>query len=152
MCIAICIAHGRTGSIENQEKDTVMTMKENYVFPARFERTGQDRLKIIFPDFPEILTEAESFEQALGAAQEALAVTIMGYDAEKRKIPEPSFYQKDVVYVHIWMPFYKNMAREVYVRKSVTIPEWLNILAGKNSVNYSAALVKGIKAELGIEE
>ena len=37
------------------------------------------------------------------------------------------------------------------VKKNVTIPQWLDILAKENKVNYSAALVKGIKSMLGIE-
>lgn len=126
-------------------------MKENYVFPVRFLEKEKGRIEIKFLDFPEIIAEADSMEQALKFAQESLAITIMGYWEEKREIPKPSFSQKDVTYVQVWMPYYKNMAKEVYVRKSVTIPEWLDILAKKNGVNYSAALVKGIKTELGIE-
>lgn len=126
-------------------------MKENCVFPARFTKTENGHIAICFPDFPEIIAEAETMEQALCAAQESLALTIIGYSEEERDIPEPSYHLADVVYVQVWMPYYKNMAKEVYVRKSVTIPEWLDILAKKNSVNYSAALVRGIKEELGIE-
>lgn len=126
-------------------------MKENYVFPAKFTETNQGHIAIRFLDFPEILAEADSIEQALAIAQESLALAIIGYCEENRSIPKPSYGQTDVVYVQVWIPFYKNMAKEVYVRKSVTIPEWLDILAKRNSVNYSAALVKGIKAELGIE-
>ena len=127
-------------------------MKENYVFPAKFTETKQGHVDIRFLDFPEIIAEADSMEHAVNMAQESLALTIIAYCDEKRSIPEPSFGRTDVVYVHIWMPLYKNKVKEVYVRKSVTIPQWLDILAKENSINYSAALVKGIKAELGIED
>ena len=126
-------------------------MKENYVYPAVFTKTEQGNIEITFLDFPEIIAEASSTDEALKTAQEALAISILGYLEEKRELPEASFLTEGVIYIQVWMPFFKNMAKEVYVRKSVTIPEWLDILAKKNSVNYSAALVKGIKSELGIE-
>lgn len=44
----------------------------------------------------------------------------------------------------------RKIAKEVYVKKNVTIPQWLDILAKERKINYSAALVKGIKMELGI--
>lgn len=50
------------------------------------------------------------------------------------------------------MPYFRNASKEIYVKKNVTIPQWLDILAKENKINYSAALVKGIKAELGIEK
>lgn len=127
-------------------------MKENYVFPAKFTETNQGHIDIMFLDFPEIIAQADSMEDAVRAAQEALALTIIAYCDENRDIPEPTPARTDAVYIHIWMPLYKNKAKEVYVRKSVTIPEWLDILAKESSINYSAALVKGIKAELGIED
>ena len=39
----------------------------------------------------------------------------------------------------------------MHCEKNVTIPQWLDILAKENKVNYSAAMVKGIKLALGIE-
>ena len=45
----------------------------------------------------------------------------------------------------------RRYEKEIYVKKNVTIPQWLDILAKENKVNYSAALVKGLKIALGME-
>ena len=45
----------------------------------------------------------------------------------------------------------KAILKEIYVKKTVTIPQWLDILAKGKKVNFSAAMVRGIKEELGIE-
>ena len=44
-----------------------------------------------------------------------------------------------------------DVTKEIYVKKNVTIPQWLDLLAKESNINYSAALVKGIKQELGIK-
>ena len=53
-----------------------------------------------------------------------------------------------MIYIHIWLPYYRNISKEVYIKKNVTIPQWLDILAKRKKINYSAALVKGLEHEL----
>ena len=89
-------------------------------------------------------------EEAISSAQEALALTILDYESQNKALPEASKCTGDAVYVHIWLPYFRNKSKEIYIRKSVTIPQWLDLLAKENEINFSAALVKGIKMELGI--
>lgn len=126
-------------------------MKENYVYPIRIEEV-EGKLAIRFLDFPEIIAEADSRETAISVAQETLALTIIDYENAHIPFPEPTTTESDIIFIHIWMPYFRNMTKEVYVKKSVTIPQWLDILAKNNSINFSAALVKGIKSDLGIED
>lgn len=126
-------------------------MKENYVYPARIKCEGR-KYQIEFIDFPEMaLIEESTKEEAIRSAQENLALGILDYESRKQELPVPTGDEKDVIYIHIWMPYFRNSSKEIYVKKNVTIPQWLDILAKENKVNYSAALVKGIKSELGIE-
>ena len=126
-------------------------MKENYVYPAKVEfESGV--YKITFPDFPEMtVVEESSKEEVIHSAQESLALEILDYESRGQELPEPAQNMEDVIYIHIWMPYFRNAAKEIYVKKNVTIPQWLDILAKESNVNYSAALVKGIKMALGIE-
>lgn len=126
-------------------------MKENYVYPARITNEGTT-FQIEFLDFPNIsFVEADTKEDAIHSAQEYLALEILDYESRNQELPEPTEDEKDVIYIHIWMPYFRNAAKEIYVKKNVTIPQWLDILAKENNVNYSAALVKGIKLALGIK-
>ncbi len=90
-------------------------------------------------------------EDVIQSAQEFLALEILDYESRNQALPIPTENETDVIYIHIWMPYFRNAAKEIYVKKNVTIPQWLDILAKENKVNYSAALVKGIKLLLGIE-
>ena len=127
-------------------------MKENYTYPA--ELTGNDGMvRIRFLDFPNmILIEKETQEEAIKSAQEVLALEILDYESQGKELPDPSTAQEHTIFIHIWMPYFRNASKEIYVKKNVTIPQWLDLLAKENKINYSAALVKGIKAELGIEK
>ena len=126
-------------------------MKENYIYPAKIQCEEQ-KYKIEFLDFPNIdLIEADTKEKAIRFAQEQLALEILDYESRNQELPVPTENETDVVFVHIWMPYFRNATKEIYVKKNVTIPQWLDILAKENKVNYSAALVKGIKLALGIE-
>lgn len=80
-----------------------------------------------------------------------MALEILDYESRNQELPIPSEEVSDVVFIHIWMPYFRNASKEIYVKKNVTIPQWLDILAKENKVNYSAALVRGIKMALGIE-
>ncbi len=126
-------------------------MKENYIYPAKFELV--DGLwQVRYLDFPNMsLIEEENKEDALRSAQECLALEILDYESRGEELPVPTENENDVIYVHIWMPYFRNVSKEIYVKKNVTIPQWLDILAKENKVNYSAAMVKGIKLALGIE-
>ena len=125
-------------------------MKENYVYPARIQYEN-DICRIEFLDFPNIGPVEGTKDEVIHMAQECLALEILDYESRNEKLPEPTEDEADVIYIHIWMPYFRNAAKEIYVKKNVTIPQWLDILAKENKVNYSAALVKGIKLALGIE-
>lgn len=125
-------------------------MKENYVYPARIQYEN-DICRIEFLDFPNIGPVEGTKDEVIHMAQECLALEILDYESRNEKLPEPTEDEADFIYIHIWMPYFRNAAKEIYVKKNVTIPQWLDILAKENKVNYSAALVRGIKLALGIE-
>ena len=131
-------------------------MKENYVYPAKI-KYEKDICRIEFLDFPNMCLIEETKEKAIHSAQEYLALEILDYESRNESLPVPTEKpvitedEVDVIFIHIWMPYFRNATKEIYVKKNVTIPQWLDILAKENKVNYSAALVKGIKLALGIE-
>lgn len=126
-------------------------MKENYMYPARFEEVDGE-IEVSFLDFPTVKSYGSDMEEAVSSAQEALALVILDYESQNKELPEASKCTSEAVYVHIWLPYFRNKSKEIYIRKSVTIPQWLDLLAKENEINFSAALVKGIKMELGIHD
>lgn len=126
-------------------------MKENFCYPISTNETGEG-IEITFIDFPDLVTCAQSREDVVKMAQEVLAMRIIDLEKRNQPIPEPTQAETGVTYIHVWMPFFRNSSKEIYVKKSVTIPQWLDILAKDNSINFSATLVKGLKSELGMKD
>ena len=131
-------------------------MKENYIYPVVIRDEG-DGLLITFPDFPNQVTEADTEESAIIAAQEVLALCISDNEEMGNDNPIPTEQDKinlengeKLIYVHVWMPYFRRVEKVVYVKKTLTIPKWIDEMAKAKNVNFSAILVKGLKAELGL--
>lgn len=133
-------------------------MREDYIYPIKVKEEG-DAFLITFPDFPDQMTDADDESEVVRSAQEVLALCIMDNENQGIENPEPSKeseIQLDkgerIVYVHLWMPYFRNITKEIYVKKTLTIPQWLDLLAKDKNVNFSAVLVSGLKQELGIDK
>lgn len=126
-------------------------MEGMYVYPARIKEEG-DEIIVTFDDFPDIFVSAENMDQAIENAQEQLAMTLIANIDEGRENPEASKVSKDVCLIQVWLPYYRSKIKQVFINKTLTIPQWLNILAKERNLNCSAILVNGIKKELGIDK
>ncbi len=124
-------------------------MRDNYVYPAKITQENGN-MTLSFIDFPDLIAVGESIDEVIEGAQEVLALTLIDYIEQKKELPSPSLLEEKGVYVNVWLPYYRNMSKTIYVKKTVTIPQWLDILAKERGINYSACMVKGIKEELGI--
>lgn len=136
-------------------------MKENYTYPVIVDRSNPGYLNIIFPGFdggiPEIpvMTSVKEGRDFIAAAQDQLALEIMEYESTGRELPPEDIVVspeegQQVIYVNLWMPYHRSTIKETYVKKTLTIPAWLDILAKQQNINFSAVLVAGLKKELGL--
>lgn len=133
-------------------------MKRRYVFPAVFDY-AEDGISVEFPDIPGCLTCGDTEEEALSMAREALALCLYGMEEDGEPIPEPTPAYKvkasegqAVVLVDVWMPPFRDEMRERAVKKTLTIPKWLNDLAEANNVNFSRVLQTALKEYLGLQD
>ena len=55
------------------------------------------------------------------------------------------------VNVSVWMPLVRNEMEEQAVKKTLTIPQWLNQLAEAQNVNFSKVLQSALKDYLRIK-
>lgn len=124
-------------------------MENNYVYPAYIKEEDGDKI-LVFPDFKELVVGIADDRDFIQEAQAELALVIIGYLDEGKELPKRSEFDKEAIYIHVWLPYFRTMTKEVYVKKTVTIPVWLDELAKNGKVNYSACMVRGIKEELGL--
>lgn len=133
-------------------------MEENFTYPSiMYQEKGEDKIYIRFPDFPGLCAFGNTRQEAVQQAQEALAMLLIALIDEKRPLPEPEQAGdmtvkegEQLLYIQLWLPYFRSTMKEIYVKKSVTVPTWLDELAKSKNLNFSAALVRGLKEELGI--
>ena len=96
-------------------------------YPAIFhpEETGYS---VSVPDIENCFTQGETMDEAVAMAQDAIGdfIAMVPFDMEE--------YQKQ------FKP----------VKKTLSIPGWLNDAAESAHINFSSVLQKGLKSELGM--
>ena len=131
-------------------------MQVNKMFyPAIFHREG-DGFWVTFPDFPECFTEGDNMELAYEMAVEALGLAIMSRKTEGQEIPIAS--QPDtiiikegiLVVVEFDMLEYCKKHNSKAVKKTLSIPEWLNEEAIAKGINFSQVLQEALMLKLKV--
>ena len=132
--------------------------KDRYIFPAIFDYS-EDGISIEFPDLPGCLPCANHTEEALKNSQEAMALHLYSMEKDGDVIPESSPItqlrtesNQAVVLVDVWMPAFRDQMENKAIKKTLTIPKWLNDLAEQKNVNFSHVLQNALKNYLGINE
>ncbi|MBQ7668626.1 MAG: type II toxin-antitoxin system HicB family antitoxin [Clostridia bacterium] len=133
-------------------------MKNAYVYPAIFNY-ADDGISISFPDLPGCLSEAQTTEEALKNAEEVLGLWMYNLEEDNEKIPKPTKLEdvccqknEKVLLIKTWMPLVRMEVEEQSVKKTLTIPQWLNKIAEENNVNFSKILQAALKEYLNVSE
>ncbi|MFX4302307.1 type II toxin-antitoxin system HicB family antitoxin [Alicyclobacillus tolerans] len=132
--------------------------KDRYIYPAIFH-FAEDGISIEFPDFPGCLPCAFSLEEAMKNAREAMALHLYGMEQDGETLPEPtpishlqSNEHQAIVLIEVWMPPFRDEMEQRAVKKTLTIPKWLDDLALEHQVNFSHLLQDALKKYLGVNE
>jgi predicted RNase H-like HicB family nuclease len=131
-------------------------LKNSYIYPAVFEKTATGYC-VHFPDLPGCVSSAKSLEEAHRMAAEGLGLHLWGMETDNDDIPEPTPVDNiemdggEVVgIVSVWMPPVRAKLDNKAVKKTLTIPSYLNTLAEQKKINFSRVLQTALKKELGI--
>ncbi|NCC97796.1 MAG: type II toxin-antitoxin system HicB family antitoxin [Synergistales bacterium] len=134
-------------------------MKESYTYPAIFEFYDDGGIGVFFPDLPGCVSCGDDEEDAIEMAKEALGGHLFCMIEDSDPIPTASKIrdinlEKDQTSVLIttWMPIIREKVMQSSVKKTLTIPFWLDKIAKEKGVNYSHILQAGLKRHLGIDE
>ena len=125
-------------------------------YPALFHKSEEGGFWISFPDFPECFTEGDDMKQAYEMTVEALGLALVNRKEEKEEIPDPSDLDKiqnedgTIVIVEFDMLEYQRKHNSKAVKKTLSIPEWLNEEAVSMGVNFSQVLQEALMSKLNI--
>lgn len=124
--------------------------KDVYVYPAIFDY-AEDGISISFPDLPGCFSCAWSDEEALRMAREALGVHLWAMEDDNDEIPEPTSLDKisvedneRAVLIEVFMPLIRTAEDNKAVKKTLTIPAWMDSAAKANNINFSLLLQNAI--------
>ena len=128
-----------------------------YVYPAIFTPLEGGQYDVYIPDLPHCRTCGDNLADAIEMAVDAASMWL--WDAEKNDeaIPSPSetlsheypmFVSMVLADTDAWRRANDNRA----VKKTLTIPAWLNEKAEKAHVNFSGILQDALKSHLQIFE
>lgn len=129
-----------------------------YIYPACFYLEENGQYSVIFSDLDNIATYGNDLDDAISMATDLLCTWILECKKDKKELPNPS-NPKDIkleydngfvnlIVADIDMYVAK---RKKSVKKTLTIPEWLNELAEKENINFSQLLQTALKEKLNIE-
>lgn len=127
-----------------------------YFYPAVFtkESTGYS---VSFPDLEGCFTEGDTLEEAYKMSRDAIGLFLLGENGQFN-FPVPR-NPKDihtgenefVVLVEFDDLEYRKRHESRSVKKTLTIPSWLNTLAEENNINFSNTLQNALMHELNID-
>lgn len=118
-----------------------------YAYPAIFSPEEDNGYSVIFPDLEGCFTCGDSMADAIFMAEDVLALVLYGYEHDKRLIPMPSAPSDITTQENEFINFiscdttaYRKRFNNRAVKKTLTIPEWLNEAASDMNVNFSQVL------------
>ena len=132
-----------------------MNKQDHHVFPAVFSREDQ-YVCVRFPDLPGCNTFGDSYDNALYMAEDALGGHLLSMIDNNYLIPEPTPFEalrlkegEVVVMIEVWLSVLREEENNKAVKKTITIPNWLNKKAQKAHVNFSSVMQEALRERLG---
>ncbi len=124
------------------------------VFPAIFTFDGK-YYNVDFIDLKGCSTFGDSIQNAYLMAQDAMGLyldNLTNFPKPTLDISNIDLQENQLVsFVSIDMDEYRKKFNNKSIKKTLTIPEWLNYLSEKNNINFSQVLQEALKEKLGID-
>ena len=128
-----------------------------YIYPAVFTEESDGGYSVDFPDLEGCFTCGDDLADALYMAKDVLALTLVCYEDRNRDIPVPSgrnvlncAENEFINYIQCDTLQYRKLMNNKAVKKTLSIPEWLNEVATANNANFSQILQEALMQKYNI--
>lgn len=130
-----------------------------YFYPAVFSPQAEGGYSVYFPDIKRGATQGDTIPECIEMAEDFLCLAL--YDMEEKDDTIPPITDiKNVVadegdivtLISTDTETYRRYFQNKAVKKTLTIPMWLNQKAEDANINFSQTLQKALKEELRIAE
>lgn len=126
-----------------------------YIFPAIFTSEYEGGYSIVFPDIKGCYTCGDTLGDGLYMAEDALSLMLVQLEDEKKSIPEPSEINKldmkdneFATLISVDTAVYRKTLNNMAVKKTLSIPQYLNQAAVAAGINFSQVLQEALKERL----
>ncbi len=128
------------------------------VYPILLDEPDEKGLIAVYvPDF-DAYTQGLNLANAMYMARDLIYELSVCYKKDGKVLPEPSSVSSikpelpwtTVTLVDVDFDKFQRRAEQRSVKKTLTLPGWLNEIAEESGVNFSAILQEGLKRELGL--
>ena len=128
-----------------------------YAYPAIFTKE-ENGYSVAFPDIEGCFTCGDTLPEAMEMAEDALCLMLYDHEEDGEAIPTASDVKtvqggtaEVVSLVCCDTVEYRKLYDNRAVKKTLTIPNWLNTLSERAGINFSTALQEALKAKLDIQ-
>lgn len=128
-----------------------------YIYPVIFRTVEDGFYAVSVPDLPGCFTQGKDLQEAYEMAQDAIALWICDSEDNSELIPSASDIQlmqhdknEFVSLVSVDTTEYRAAIDNKAIKKTLTIPSWLNRAAEKQHLNFSQILQEALKKKLHI--
>ena len=127
---------------------------ERLFYPAVFHKAEEGGFWVSFPDIPECMTQGDDMRDAYEMAVDALGLSLSTMEDAGEVIPEASPLDRvdaedgTLIIVEFDMAEYRRRHSSKAVKKTLTIPEWLNEAAVRENINFSQVLQEALMKKL----
>ncbi|KRN53990.1 toxin-antitoxin system, antitoxin component, HicB family [Pediococcus damnosus] len=130
-----------------------------YLYFAVLSATeDKTKMEVSFPDLrPHAATFGNDLPDALHMAHDALEGYLLTAEDFKEKLPTPTSYEnlsiskgELLVPIEVDTTLAREREQNQIVKKTLTIPKYLNDLGNANKINFSATLTNALKEKLDV--
>jgi predicted RNase H-like HicB family nuclease len=130
---------------------------KKYAYPAVFTPDGSG-FKVIFPDLESCYTQGDDLTDALEMAGDVLNIVLYRMEKDGKQIPEPSAIKDVRISGNSFASLvvadtlhYGKLYDNKTIKKTLSIPAWMNTAAEEKKLNFSKVLQEGLQRKLGVE-
>ncbi|NVY96932.1 type II toxin-antitoxin system HicB family antitoxin [Lactobacillus sp. DCY120] len=126
----------------------------NVVYPIIITKDSQDKVPY-FVQIPDLngFTQGTSIANAMEMARDYIGLTILDREDNHESIPEsntalPHIDEGTATLIDVNIDTYRRKHDQKAIKKTLTIPNYLNELGKEQNINFSQVLTDGLKSIL----
>ena len=127
------------------------------IYPAVFHPEEVGGYSVDFPDLLGCVTEGDTLEEAIRMAEDALGIYLYSLKEDGEESPKASdpadikVSGRDFISLITYDEVaYLKRTDNHSIKKTLTIPSWMDTLARENNLNFSNVLQNAIRRELNL--